>query len=743
MATLLDRLLGRPEPVARKAVTGPGVVAMTYDVPLTSMSRNVQKLSREAQSVYHTNPWAYLAENSVSGVASGVEFHVEDSNGERVPETHPALVPLYRPSPLQDGRARMRRRPMWHLTLRHGGMAGDAFWYADALGSDGIPQGFIYINPARMWEAADDAGNLVGWVMDADRPNGRQPVGFEVSEILHFVYDPPDWGHRGIGIIEPAWRKLNLTDAADIHAEKSIRSGGRKPGIISPTDGKTFNEDEYQAIVRELRNVTDSPDAAKKSLIFKAPVDYKDAGVAPSQMQLSELMRMSKEDILALWKVSPSQVGITSGRGLNSGDTQKYEEASTWQNAREPRLDMLRETLQDDYLDRFGFTLVLNTPTFDDQTPLYDLASKATNLPLTNNQRLALVGLPAITDEVIGGAIYLPSTLVPIGQVADDGEQTIQAGGEVKGRLIFSSLRDRVEASHLPQLRRSLEKVLKEQKAELTSRIERFHAQIAAKPSDLTVWWNEEREYRRLFGVVTPLLTDIAGEVSRKTSATFFRPAKADSLVRSLEFVLQRSGVRIKGINDTTRDAVRVVLEDGIRQGLSPAELGNRIADLTQFDEARAEMIARTESGYALNDGALSTYRDFDVNHVIVTDGDVDEVCSHANGSEWSLEEAMGNPLGHPNCTRDFSPVVKGIPETPVNIQTMPLPTLNFTMPDPQIIPPPTVNVAAAKAPEVTVNMDTSQFAKALAEIRAEINRPRTRILLRDEAGKLLGSREE
>lgn len=708
MVSLLDRLLGVPvQPVpAAKAVTGPGVVAYDVGVPITSMSRTPQKLAREAQSVYHTNLHVYDAESTVSGMAAKVEFHFENDAGDRVPDTHPALRPIY--SPTNQKGVGKKRKPLWHLTFRHGGLCGYAFWYADALGGDGIPQGFYYINPARMWAATDKAGNLVGWVMDADRPDGRQPVPFSIEEIFQFVYDPADDGHLGIGIVESAWREMHISDAAVIHAEKSIRSGGRRPGIISPVDGKTFNEDEYQAIVRELRNVTDSVDAAKKSLIFKAPVDYKDAGYAPSQMQLADLMRLSREDLLGHWKVPPSQIGHTQARGLNSGESQKYEEAALWQNAIEPRLDMFKETLQADYLDQFGLHLILHVPTFDDQAPLYDLADKATNLPLTNNQRLAIVGLPPIKDDFIGNAIYIPSTLVQIGLNQQDDEESIGTGGEMKAKLTFSAIRAKVEAAHLPTLLRSLEKALADQAADIAKAVDRHHAHLQGKPSDTQVWWNEEREYQRLLSVLEPTVADIARQTTSSTSATFFRePAKADSLLeRVLEFVRHRSGLRIKGINDTTRQAVRDVVEAGVREGLSPAELGRNIRDLGQFNDARAEMIARTETGYALNDGALGTYTEFGVNRVYVYDGDQDEVCAAANGSEWTLAEAESNPLGHPNCTRDFAPVVKAKATftSPNRQPSWELPAITLHQPEINV-PPTQVTVNVPKPDPVVVNL--------------------------------------
>ena len=57
------------------------------------------------------------------------------------------------------------------------------------------------------------------------------------------------------------------------------------------------------------------------------------------------------------------------------------------------------------------------------------------------------------------------------------------------------------------------------------------------------------------------------------------------------------------------------------------------------------------------NHGTVVASRQAGVTHVEVSDGDDDEACAHANGQVWTLEEALANPVAHPNCTRSFSPV--------------------------------------------------------------------------------------
>ena len=135
--------------------------------------------------------------------------------------------------------------------------------------------------------------------------------------------------------------------------------------------------------------------------------------------------------------------------------------------------------------------------------------------------------------------------------------------------------------------------------------------------------------------------------------------AKADPFTDSvLDAIISSVGVRVKGINETTRDEIAKAIQQGFGQGLSPAEVAELIEDATTFDEARAELVARTESALVYNEAAVRSYRENGVEQVEVIDGDQDAICAAVNGATWTLAEAMENPLGHPNCQRDFVPLV-------------------------------------------------------------------------------------
>lgn len=125
--------------------------------------------------------------------------------------------------------------------------------------------------------------------------------------------------------------------------------------------------------------------------------------------------------------------------------------------------------------------------------------------------------------------------------------------------------------------------------------------------------------------------------------------------------ILDAVGERIKGIEDVTRQRVAGYVAQATRDGMSIGQLGRLIREDASgaFSRSRAETIARTETGTVYNSASAAGYRASGrVAMVRVFDGDEDEPCKSANGALWTLDRAEAEPLGHPNCTRAFAPVV-------------------------------------------------------------------------------------
>jgi HK97 family phage portal protein len=791
VASILDFFKPAPAPEA-KAVTGPGVTSLMYGTPIHSMSRNANRLMVEAQALFHTNTWVNAAERAIVGRFTRMEWHLEDENGDTVDETSPepyqaVLNLLERPNKSKT------RRQLWGITLRHNGLAGNAAWLLDRRDRlAGAPLELLYINPARLLPQVDAGQNIVGWILDG--PDnivtagwGAPAVPLDKEEVLHFTLDEPDWGVWGIGVAEAAQRKIELDRLTDSHVGGVLGSGGRLSGLIAPKEGVTVNDDQWKQFVNDYRRITEDPEAAKRLQIAKMPLDFTQMTASPKDLQLMDVSKGNRDDILAAWGVPPSQIGIMAARGLNSGETVKYEEAALWQGAIEPRAEAFREKLQTGLLDRFAdlgvrVTLVFDYPSFDDEAPLYENASKAKLIPLTNDERRAIVGLDPLEDEEIGKLIYIasemalltgeaPEPVVPFGgpevqpnvpTTTDDETEVVEGKANLKPLL---GLRHKMEVAWEPKIRQAVLDVLTEQRRFIGSKL----PHIVAKPKD-TSWWNDKREQRRFMVALEPLIEDLAAEVAGGTARLAKKPGKADSLQAIIDYVRAQVGKRITGINATTRERVQAAVAEGVEKGLGPQELGALLRESSAFDEARAEMIARTETAYAYNDSAIQSYRSLDVEEVQVIDGDQDAECAHADGATWTMDEALSNPIAHPNCTRDFIPVVKAVvepnpmlvlaesmkayidrpqPEPVVNI-TNPITVAAAKAPDVTVHPPAVHNHYTQEPPVVTVNVPEPQVTVNVPESKAAlpaevvITKMPNRIhhAIRDSEGKIEGSME-
>jgi hypothetical protein len=128
---------------------------------------------------------------------------------------------------------------------------------------------------------------------------------------------------------------------------------------------------------------------------------------------------------------------------------------------------------------------------------------------------------------------------------------------------------------------------------------------------------------------------------------------------RGLRTMLDRRGVTIKGLNDTTLDRIGSSLALSLSQGLSAQETANAI-DYILDDPLRSMVIARTESADAIVQANVAEYRENDITEIEWLVGDPCDICAeNANviveiGEEFPSGDQY--PPAHPNCVCDVSP---------------------------------------------------------------------------------------
>jgi SPP1 gp7 family putative phage head morphogenesis protein len=331
--------------------------------------------------------------------------------------------------------------------------------------------------------------------------------------------------------------------------------------------------------------------------------------------------------------------------------------------------------------------MVIVEPEFDDQTPAYERAEKAVNVPLTFNERRNIVGMDPLPDydtqgEPLGTAIYLTGSLTDIGEGPDEngklapreakpepppnpfgvvGNEPTPLFGAKAGPL--KGLRYTLDQAWVPRARESIEKMFRGQRDAIVAKLRSISDEnFKRHKNDPDYWWNESREREAALRALRPAYAGITEAVVVRTSKVL---PKGDGKAFPQEvesFVLDRAGLRIKNITETTRQAIASAILQGFDNGESPSQVADRIEELTAFNEHRAELIARTETMNAYNAAALQSYREYGVERVTAIDGDQDEECAARDGQEYSLEEAL-DIEDHPNGTLDWAPAIKAKPD--------------------------------------------------------------------------------
>jgi len=139
-------------------------------------------------------------------------------------------------------------------------------------------------------------------------------------------------------------------------------------------------------------------------------------------------------------------------------------------------------------------------------------------------------------------------------------------------------------------------------------------------------------------------------------------------------------------IDSELREKINEIVTEGVREGWSTKEqIASALEPLfgvgPTADVAgwRAETIARTETGFAYNEGAIAIYRDEGIEYVHILDGKgclpeghedgspsaepdlvgVVQAEKEADGQIWTIAQFAGLRLSHPNCTRASVPYVE------------------------------------------------------------------------------------
>lgn len=683
MADLLTRLgLRRPTELRASAVSLE---------PAQQPERPLEKAWDDATilTVYQDDPWPYVAANIVAETGSEPPLLIGTLNAKRefepVAPDHPVQALFDSPNPETTGQEFVQGLLLYLQLVGHAPIEivrgqgprklSDPQRKRLGVGRDGFE---LYAkNPAPWRVVPGKNGTIQAHVYVQD---GRETHRWKADEMTYVRWVNPNDRYYGLGFVAAVRQPIMAEEYAAERDKLFERRYGVPPGIL------TSKMPIGDAVAKELQKrwelMTGGYKNAGKIGVMGSETTYQ--AIAMSARDAQELDGRK-------WRVQ--QISAASGvpmvilAGMKDATFANAGEAVDWlweftlapKNNRLARMitkRLLPLVTDEPLVARFDYSAVdaLNE---NEQEVAHRVVTQvqAGSAPTVDEVRNHL-GLDPHPDKQIGAMIVLPQTVTiekpdNVLALADLGVQGAEAGVEAQLNPPEEKPPGKEPQKRQKSQRSDRERALSPAREGYARDLRSYFAGIRralqtrklADPQtddlldEMLDIINAERFRKRLPRITRPYLEMAlqlgAEEATRLLGTDFSIRASQDAL----EQITRHLDVLEVQIRNTTNDDVREAITEGLAKGEDTEALRARVDQLFDgYEQWRVDRIVRTEVSAAYEMGALTQFRDAGYDSVDVEDGDEDDACASANGSVWTLEEALANPLEHPNCSRIFLP---------------------------------------------------------------------------------------
>ncbi len=624
-------------------------------------------------------------------------WQMDDSGKSPLP-SHPADRLLQRPNP-QMGQAELLTFAILYMAI-----GGNCYLYKVRSAARRVVE---------LWPLNDSqirpvgGGSVLVDHYEWDDDSG-QPHIIPESDIIQLKWMPdPLEPWRGLPPLKAVAREVDTDAAAGRYLYNLLRNDAIPRVVIIAAQGaKVMSETDKLRFDQQYQERYGGDNRGKVPMILGNTADIKTLSLNLQELAFEALRRVPEARICAAFRVPAVLAGLNVG--LENATYANVEGLTRWFTERtlaplwrlvadEIGVDLLREFSGGENLV-IAFDLDGVAALREDRDKVWTRASNALSKGgITLNEFRALVGRPS---DPAGDVYYLPLAVqvIPFGRApespalpapiakpppAEDDSKALSTGPRLKGR------------AERRQLAVALIAAQREQRRLVASRMEPALDAWFAKMADRVIsralqsskvlgrgerkgWLDAEyllEEYPddKLVDLVKRFYLELIQLSWDTWNLNLGVEVAFDLTDPAVTQALANAGTRIKGIQDTTLQAVRDALQYGSEQGWSVDHLvrgdpANGIRGLRDIVEQtyknRGRTIARTELGTAQSLAATERFRVAGVTAVLCLDNGVED--SHpacqalgqgGQGSVVPLSWAAARPLQHPNCLRCYAAV--------------------------------------------------------------------------------------
>lgn len=575
--------------------------------------------------------WVYAANQVIADDCSAVRLklmHKMNDGDEEEVYSHEVL------DLLDDPNMVITAKQLWNLYYSYLNLTGEA--YILKLDQKGNPltnkaklPSALFPLPSHLCEfhIGEKDWNESYVIFNGDR--------YPISAILRDINPDPENIYQGMSIV----RKASLTVDTDIQMKRwnnKLFKNGARPGVVVEVPDQ-LKDDAYNRLKQQFDEQYRGVGNAFNRVILEGGAKMSPFMMTTQDLDFLESKRFTRDEILAMFKVSGSNLGITEDVNRANAEAQDYSYAK---RCIKPRLEQFIDFMNKRLLRPiYGGEYVLS---YEDPVPenaemRLQEAQAGVNSWLTIDEVRDMYGREALPNGD-GNKLYVPMGNVPINELsmlvgsgsdenasdtsngsegnsnADEGEE-----GDTSEPVSPKALKERTEIGEAKvkdytmkslkyerMIQRSARKMFNKQTQDVKDWL-RDHAKTLDKSfikrkdwaSDMVDWEEYNNSFsNELFKIFAIIVDEIGTEAFNKLVEGSFDP-----YTETIQNFLKNNSLKVaKGVNAETEKQIRATLAQGVRENETVQELSARIMQV--FGTAstyRAFMIAQTESAMAEN----------------------------------------------------------------------------------------------------------------------------------------------
>lgn len=553
-------------------------------------------------------------------------------------------------------------------------LAGEVFWWTPRGKQTNKPAQIYVLDPGRIQVVKSLTEYIGGYVYRAE---SGEEVPLKTEEVMHFKRFNPFNRYRGMGTVRAAALAIDI-DTYSAEWNRNFFYNSAMPNATLETEG-TLNKEQMDLIRSQWEARYQGRDNAHKIGILQGGLKFNPISLSPKDMDFLEQRRYSRDEILGIFRVPKSILGIVEDVNRANAEASEYTFAK---RTVKPRMRFIVDRLNEFYLPMFNLDQSKFKFTFKDPVP------ENADLQIRKNESGIKNGYYTINEiresegkePVKGGdEIYLPFNLMPIGELATQKPSDATQTNSLKTKLIKKKFNRESKKRN-----RYVSSAIKKCQPDYVDLMTKFgsivKANIASEEGKSIKGVTQKGKVDKLLAIA---LRKVDKEwkvevenVTEKVLKDSFLYAGMTELMdlgiesafdlknpRAVEWIKNRLFNDLTSISDTLKDDVRNILVSGLENGDSYQIMAGAIGQF--FDENsdyKAERIARTEVHSSYCGGRIEADRQCGLKLEkgwITMDGGCCDSCrdNEAQGFiplDSDFQSGDDTPSAHPNCRCDY-----------------------------------------------------------------------------------------